>query len=97
MNEFDQRWKEGADAARSGEPPLPEAAPFGFATRVVEQWRATPEPSPTVLWQALALRALGSVTLALLILLACGEMSEGDGLLARPEFESVVPDSLSFP
>lgn len=96
MNEFERRWKLGAEAARgSGDAP-PAEAPFGFASRVVAHWQAQPEPSLAALWQSLALRALGAVTLALLILVTYGTVSSSREEFVRPEIESAVADSLTL-
>ena len=96
MNEFERRWKLGAEAARRGRPPLSDEAPFGFAARVVARWQAQPEPSLAVLWQRVALRVLGTMTLVLLILVTYGTISARNDEWARPEIENAVADSLSL-
>lgn len=69
MNEFEPRWKLAAEAQRDLADPV-GGAPFGFATRVVAQWRSAPAPSLAVLWQRLAWRALGGIAMALAAMLA---------------------------
>lgn len=70
MNEFDSRWKLAAAAARRVAEERPTEAPFGFATRVVTHWKASPEPSIAAIWQRLAWRVLGGVAAALLAMIA---------------------------
>jgi hypothetical protein len=94
MNEFERRWKLGTAAARHGQPALSDEAPFGFAARVVARWQAQPEPSFAALWQALAWRVLGTMTLVLLILVTYGAISSPHDEWARPEIEDTVADSL---
>ena len=95
MNEFKERWKRGVHAARlaeetSGAPT--DEAPFGFATRVVAQWQAHPEPPVSVLWQRIALRVLGAMALILLSLAAYDALSMGSDSL-QPPVENAVADS----
>jgi len=94
MNEFERRWKLGAEAARRDDDDSPGEAPVGFAARVVAHWQTQPGPSLATLWQSLVLRALGAVTLVLLILVTYGTFSSSHDELARPELESAVADSL---
>jgi hypothetical protein len=73
MNEFDHRWKIAAAAARPTSEDPPEAAPFGFATRVVARWKSAPSlPSPQTLWLRFGWRALGGVTALLLAIMIAG-------------------------
>jgi hypothetical protein len=66
MNDpFDPRWERLTAAAHHAEP-RDDAAPLGFATRVVARWRALPQPSLAALWHRLTLRALG-VAFAILL------------------------------
>jgi hypothetical protein len=97
MNEFDRRWKQAVDMARSPQVPLPEEAPFGFVERVLNHREAAAEPAFAVLWQAVALRTLGTMTIALLLLLTYEEISARPDDLSRPELESAVVDSISLP
>lgn len=95
MNEFEERWKQGVQAARGAESastPASDAAPFGFATRVVAHWQAHPEPPVSVLWQRLALRVLGAMALILLSLAAYDVLSMGNDSL-QPPVENAVADS----
>ena len=93
MNEFEHRWKSGVEAARRTAPALSEEAPFGFATHVVAQWQADPEPSLVVLWQQLALRVLGAMVLVLLGVAAYGALSSDGESSLKPPVENAVADS----
>ena len=97
MNEFEERWKQGVKTARGAEPastpaPASDEAPFGFATRVVAQWQAHPEPPMSLLWQRLALRVLGAMALILISLAAYDAFSMGNDSL-QPPVENAVADS----
>ena len=93
MNEFEERWKQGVKAARfAASETQSDAAPFGFATRVVAHWQAHPEPPVSVLWQHLALRVLGAMALILISLAAYDALSMGNDSL-QPPVENAVADS----
>lgn len=95
MNEFEERWKQGVKAARSAasaSAQLADEAPFGFATRVVAQWQAHPEPPVSVLWQRIALRVLGAMALILISLAAYDAISMNNDSL-QPPVENAVADS----
>lgn len=96
MNEFERRWKLGAEVVRGDDDARPVEAPFGFSTQVIAQWQAQPAPTLAALWQSLALRALGAVTLVLVILVTYGTFSASHEEFARPEIESAVADSLTL-
>lgn len=96
MNEFKRRWKLGAEMARDGEDASPVEAPFGFSARVVAQWQTQSAPTLAALWQSFVLRALGAVTVVLLILVTYGTVSSNHEEFTRPEIESAVADSLSL-
>jgi len=95
MNEFECRWKSGAEAARRPAPmsaPSPEA-PFGFAARVVAQWQADPESSLAALWQQLALRVLGVMALILIGLAAYGALTANGDSPLQPPVENAVSET----
>ncbi len=95
MNDFESRWKIGAEAARRADSPMPsEQAPLGFATRVVAQWQAQPEVSLPALWQWFALRMLGVMAVILLTLAAYGALSWSSDVPLPPPVENAVGDSL---
>jgi hypothetical protein len=95
MNDFENRWKMGAEAARRAGPSVPsEEALLGFATRVVARWQAQPEISLPALWQWLALRVLGVMALILLTLAAYGALSLSGDAPLQPPVENAVGDSL---
>jgi hypothetical protein len=96
MNEFERRWQIGARAARADAPSLSNDAPFGFATRVVAQWLAHPEPSLIALWQRLSLRVLGVVALIFLGLAAYGALTVNGENPLQPPVENAVADSVWF-
>ncbi|MDB6173947.1 MAG: hypothetical protein JWL59_3258 [Chthoniobacteraceae bacterium] len=97
MNEFDRRWKMGI-AARDDAGQAPESAPFGFATRVVADWleMARAEPSFATLWQALAVRLLGMLTMLLAVLVAYDALTSPRPTLLQPEIENAVADAVCF-
>jgi hypothetical protein len=91
-HEFDRRWKIAASTVRTvdqSESCL--AAPPGFATRVVAQWRSRPaQPSLAVLWQTLTLRTLGLMATVLFVLTGFVLLTEpSQPTLAPPIAESV--------
>jgi hypothetical protein len=93
MNEFERRWQLGARAGREGAPELSEEAPFGFATRVVAEWQAHPEPSLIMLWQRLSLRILGVMALILIGLATYGALTTNGDNSLEPPVENAVADS----
>jgi hypothetical protein len=95
MNEFEKRWQQGLDAAHRAAPAeSDDEAPLGFATRVVAQWRAHPEPPLALLWHRLALRVLGAMALILISLAAYDVISMGNDASVQPPVENAVADSL---
>lgn len=95
MNEFEDRWMKGAEAARRAKPATSDEAPFGFATRVVAQWQSQPEASLNLLWQGLAMRILGAMAIILLSLATYDAISMGDNSV-EPPVENAVGDSLGL-
>jgi hypothetical protein len=93
MNEFERRWKLGTRIARTDAPIVSDAAPFGFATRVVAEWQAHPEPSLIALWQRLSLRVLGVMVLIFLALVAYGAFTVSGDNSIEPPVENAVADS----
>ena len=85
MKPFDERWQHAARLAHSTQPPNDDAAPFGFATRVVANW-----PAPESLWQPLALRMLGAMTALLVLLVVVGTLTDGDGSPLQLPLEDTV-------
>jgi hypothetical protein len=95
MNEFEDRWMKGAEAARRATSAASEEAPFGFATRVIAQWQSQPEASLNLLWQRLAMRVLGAMAIILLSLATYDALSMGDNSV-EPPVENAVGDSLGL-
>ncbi len=92
MNEFDLRWKLGAEAARRAAAALPEDAPFGFATRVVAHWRAAGAPPLATLWQQFSLRVLGGVALAAALVAAVHLAFAADADSFTPDVAGTVSE-----
>jgi hypothetical protein len=90
MNEFERRWKLGADAARGSEPALPDDAPYGFATRVVAKWHA--QPSIATIWQRLALRFCTGLAIVVAVLASLHALTANDTEGFRPEIETTVDE-----
>ena len=69
MNTPDNVWKKLTQAAR--QTPVNEnvEAPFGFASRVVAQWRAGQQPRPSA-WELLSVRSLAFATLVMIVCLS---------------------------
>jgi hypothetical protein len=92
-------WNEFATAVRrelSLPPPENEAAPFGFATRVVSQWVADRREQTALLWQRWSFRAaVFSVIIALFAVLAARPSREAGGvegaILPFPGLEVPLP------
>ena len=94
MNEFERRWQMGVNSARgAASTPPDDAAPFGFATRVVADWQAQPDTSLAQLWQRIALRVLGAMAIILLSLAAYDALSVGGDSSLQPPVENAVADS----
>ena len=89
MNEFERRWKLAA-ASHAAESARTDAAPFGFATRVVARWRA--RPSPATIWQRLALRVCAGLAIVVAALASFHAFTAGEGEVLRPEIESTVDE-----
>ena len=93
MNPFDMKWK--ACVARASEVPgQNEAAPFGFATRVlsaVAAQRSSEMVSLEVVWQRLTLRSLRWIA-ALLVLCAILELPH---LRDRRPLEPGIEDTVA--
>jgi hypothetical protein len=96
MNEFEQRWKMGLEAARLAAPSESDEEPLGFATRVVAHWQAHPEPSLALLWQRLALRILGAMAVILISLAAYDAFSLDSDAPLHPPVENAVGDAFWF-
>lgn len=69
MNDFDERWRRCAEEAAKAARPN-EAAPFGFAARVVAMRGAVAAAEPD-LWEVCGRLALQLTALAAAVLLAC--------------------------
>jgi hypothetical protein len=72
MNDFDSKWQACAMRARQAAP-RDDAAPFGFATRVLAVGWPRPAVSPAGVWERFALGSLAGV-LALLAICAVLEL-----------------------
>jgi len=98
MNEFENRWQRGADAARRGTPAESPEAPLGFATRVVAQWQSRPALSLLSLWQGQTWRALKVAVALLVAALLFGAVVDleqpASPPLAAPAVEDTVTDSI---
>ena len=93
MNLFDRKWQIGAAAARKAPTPPLREIPFGFATRVVAEWRALADAvSPEVVWERLGLRALVCSSVLLLASLAWSVSLSPDAQMLKPPLEHTVAD-----
>ncbi len=93
MNEFDRRWKLAAAAQRGADATESEDVPFGFATRVVAQWRSGGGELPlAVIWQRLAWRVLGGVATALALVIAMHVTLDTDGDALAPDVADTIPE-----
>jgi len=92
MNDFDVKWQACAERAR-GIPQRDEAAPFGFATRVLGVAMRTPAPrmSPELVWQRLTWGALGVIAMVLLV---CAVV-EGPHLRDRKPLEPGIENTVA--
>lgn len=95
MNEFENRWQQGVAAVRRAAGEFDDAAPLGFATRVVAQWQAmaSAELPLSLLWQRLALRVLGAMALIFLTLAAYEALFPDKDAPLQPHVENAVADS----
>ena len=69
MNTPDNVWKQLARAARQAPGNKSDEAPFGFAGRVVAQWRAGEQPRPSA-WELLSVRTLAFAALVMIVCLS---------------------------
>ena len=88
MNDFARRWKQAA--AHLPKPLGDDAAPFGFATRVVAKWRA--QPSLATVWQRLALRFCTGLAIVVAVLASFQMLTADDSDVLRPNIESAVDE-----
>ena len=88
MNEFEERWKHAAGhlAKTVGD----DAAPFGFATRVVAKWRA--QPSLATVWQRIAIRFCTGLAIVVAVLASVHVLTSVDGDALRPDIEQTVDE-----
>ena len=93
MNEFDRRWKFAAAVGREANETQPGDVPFGFATRVVAQWRSGGGELPlAVIWQRLAWRVLGGVATALALVVAVHVTLDTEGDELAPDVADTIPE-----
>ncbi len=95
MNEFDQRWQRGAERARKSAPDeVAEAAPFGFAQRVVAKWHAGParEVSLERVWERFGWRTLAGATVVLLLCLSLEGFGSEESSPLQPGVEGAVAE-----
>ena len=88
MNDFERRWKQAA--AHLPKPLGDDAAPFGFATRVVAKWRA--QPSLATVWQRLALRFCTGLAIVVAVLASLNALTASEADIFRPNIESTVDE-----
>ena len=90
MKNFDAKWQTCAAWARQTPSP-PEAAPIGFATRVVARTAVQNGPVLEEIWRALIVRLLGGAV-GLLLLCALMEMPH---LRDRQPFEPGIENAVA--
>ena len=89
MKNFDTQWRACAARARQA-PPRADAAPFGFAARVVARDFLPETAPPGVLWERLAVRLLAGAV-GLLVLCAAIELPHlRDARPLEPGVENTV-------
>jgi hypothetical protein len=89
MQQFDQHWQQVAARARQA-PGREEAAPFGFARRVVALGWEPRAPGLDALWARLALRALAGAVGVLIICAALEWPHLRDSRPLEPGVENTV-------
>ena len=90
MKDFDTKWQALARQARQAAP-RDEAAPLGFATRVLAHSRAETQPPREEVWGRMALRLLG---VAIPVLILCAVL-EAPHLRSSPSLESGVENTVA--
>lgn len=93
MNDFDNKWQRCVTRARQAAP-RDDAAPFGFATRVLAAGRQLAEPSPERAWERLALSWLACVVAGLAICAALELPHLRDSHPLNPGVENTVAQLL---
>jgi hypothetical protein len=88
MNDFDEKWQRCAARARRA-PPRDDAAPFGFATRVLT---AGPPPAPARerVWERLAFASLAAVVAVAAVCAALELPHLRDARPLDPGMENIV-------
>jgi hypothetical protein len=95
MNDFDTRWQSALNAARRASA-RDDAAPFGFASRVVALRRSAPATSTFLLWWKLTWRAIG-VAAVVLVASAAMNLSASNDSALDPAIADSMNDLLWLP
>ncbi len=93
MNDFNDKWQRCVAQARTS-PPREDAAPFGFATRVLAARRSPAEPATERIWERMAFGWL-AVAVAGLVVCAALELPHlRDSQPLNPGVENTVAQLL---
>ena len=92
MNAFESRWKQLSRTAQEAAESSDDAAPFGFASRVVAHW--PPRENVHLVWQTLVFRTLGAMTALLLVVLVTTAATSSASSPLNLEWEETVADAL---
>lgn len=93
MNDFDNQWQRCVARARKATP-RDDAAPFGFATRVLAARHALAEPALERAWERLALSWLACVVAGLAVCAALELPHLRDSHPLKPGVENTVAQLL---
>lgn len=93
MNDFDNKWQRCVARARQA-PPRDDAAPFGFATRVLAAGQPPAEPALERVWERLALSGLACVAAGLAVCAALELPHLRDSHPLNPGVENTVAQLL---
>jgi hypothetical protein len=93
MNDFNSRWQQILRSAKDAAPDLADAAPYGFATRVLSLRAAAASRarlSILALWHRLTLRALGFALVIVIVGLVLNFAIAEDDSLSPPIADSIA-------
>lgn len=92
MNKESSNWETLASAIVHPTEPVAGRPPFGFASRVVSQWRETQRNEVLGRWSRWSLRAaIGSVAVCVMIVFFGSPSDDSPGLLLPPSAGFVAP------
>lgn len=97
MKDFDQRWQTLARRASGLPAELPGELPFGFATRILAQYRQAPAEPWEEIFSLVGVRALLVTSFLALVGAGVGFYDWYDFRIERPRLEQTLTSELPLP